>query len=238
MMTHPPIAKWRIDAALVPLAGGHRNAVLRTVGLQRNVVFKSTMRSRAAIEWLAAVQDTARRCGFVVPQMIRSASGRVVEDGWTCEDFIDGPHVTEDAMPTILPLVARFHNATADLVQRPGFLSSADLVTQSVGGDVDLDAMPPDLPDLVVRCRAAWQAMQGRQISVIHGDLNPANLIKCGDDHIALIDWDEARRDYCFHDVGALQDGDEGVRRARLAWEVACSWQIEPDHARRVAQRL
>jgi hypothetical protein len=53
-----------------------------------------------------------------------------------------------------------------------------------------------------------------------------------------LLDWDECRRDLVLFDLGHLSKVGTVERRALLAWEVACSWMIEPDHARRVAQRI
>ena len=41
-----------------------------------------------------------------------------------------------------------------------------------------------------------------------------------------------------FFDIAVLGAGSEKEQSARLAWEVACSWEIEPDHARQIASRL
>jgi hypothetical protein len=48
----------------------------------------------------------------------------------------------------------------------------------------------------------------------------------------------ECRRDLPLFDLGQMRVSDEVERRARLAWEVACSWLIEPNHAKEVAARL
>jgi len=50
-----------------------------------------------------------------------------------------------------------------------------------------------------------------------------------------FIDWDESRVDHAFFDfdlphLGAL---DEEQQKALVAWEVACSWTLEPEYARR-----
>lgn len=234
-MDRPPTAHWGVTADLQRLAGGHRNLAFRTLGLQRELVFKSTRRSPADIGWVLDVQHIARRSGFVVPLVIESLNNRIIEDGWTCETFIEGSQFTPDALPAILPQISAFHEATSGMAQRPGFLSSQALLEQAAGGDVDLDSMPPDLVSL---CRDAWRAVSTRSEAVVHGDLNAGNLLRCRDGRAALLDWDECRRDLTLFDLGQLRDDDKDGCRARLAWEIACSWQIEPDHARSLARRL
>lgn len=234
-MNIPKTEKWGVTATLIPLVGGHRNAAFRTSGLQQNLVFKSTRRSPAAIAWLLDVQEKARHAAFEVPQRLESLNGQLVEDGWTCEFYVDGTHLEEDALPEILPQILAFHEATADLEQRPGFQSSKALLDASSGGDVDLGAMPPEIAS---RCREAWQAVSDRREAVIHGDLNSGNVLRTDDGRIALLDWDESRRDKVLFDRGLLEVDDPAGTQARLAWEVACSWLIEPEHAHQVAARL
>lgn len=234
-MLRPPIERWNTSAELRPLPGGHRNLTYRTVGLDADLVFKSTRRTLSGIAWLQQVHHIARQSGFVVPSLLYSINGHLVEDGWTCESFVEGHPLSPADLPSLLPLVKRFHEATAQLPQRPGFLSSQELLVQVMGGDISLDAMPRDL---VARCRAAWHAVAGQREAVIHGDINASNTLRCPDGSIALIDWDECRRDLVLFDLGPLREGDDREQLARIAWEVACSWLIEPEHARKVAKHL
>ncbi|MGA0541174.1 phosphotransferase [Neotabrizicola sp. VNH66] len=231
----PPTERWDVQASLVRLAGGHRNLAFRTLGLRQDVVFKSTCRTAEQLAWLRPVQDIARACGFVVPGLRESRDGRLAEEGWTCEPFIAGAPVLPGDLAALVPQIRAFHAASADLPQRPGFLSVRALLDRTAGGDVDLTALPAPF---AARCRAAWQAVADREEAAVHGDLNPGNLILCPDGRTALIDWDECRRDLALFDLGALRPGDDDERMARLAWEVACSWQAEPEHGRRLAQRL
>ncbi|MEZ5796454.1 MAG: phosphotransferase [Paracoccaceae bacterium] len=231
----PPTGRWGIAAELRPLAGGHRNRAFRTIGLPQDLVFKSTRRPAAAVEWLLPVQALARACGLAVPHLRPSLAGNLVEQGWTCEDFLAGNPFSGKEMPAILPMIRQFHAAASDLPQRPGFLSSQDLIHQTCGGDVDLAFMPARL---VQACRAAWSALPAGPQTVIHGDLNPSNLLHCPDGGIALLDWDECRRDLAQFDLGQLAPPSAVEHRALLAWEVACSWAVEPAHARALARRL
>ncbi|MBO9472848.1 phosphotransferase [Shimia sp. R10_1] len=232
---HPPAHLWGISASLERLAGGHRNSVWRTVGLDRELVFKSTQRSEAAIAWVNTVQVIAREAGLHAPQMHRAQNGHWAAAGWLCEDFIAGQGLSpRDAQDLVDPLT-RFHARAKDIPQRPSFLSTADLLKQDAGGDVDLSAMPADL---VICCRSAWAAVQAGPATAIHGDIAAGNVLRAADGNLWLIDWDECRRDLPLYDQIAMADLGKESRRAHLAWEVACCWHREPTRARRLAENL
>lgn len=234
-MTLPPLHLWNVSADLVPLPGGHRNRAFRTTGLPADLVFKSTRRTPAALDWLADVHRLARDAGFVVPTLGTSVNGRLTEAGWTCEPFLPGTPFAPRDLHLIRPTLARFHLLAQSLPQRPGFLSSQELLFCDAGGDVDLAAMPAGL---AATCRAAWRALEGAPCGIVHGDLNPGNLIHGPDGRPVLLDWDECRRDLTLFDTGHLGPVSFVENRALIAWEVACSWLIEPEHARKTAARL
>jgi len=162
-------------------------------------------------------------------------NGNLVESGWTCETFILGTPVSIDDLPAIEPQISMFHELASHLPQRPGFLSSLALLEADAGGDVDFSAMPPEL---VATCRKAWHEMSKGRLSVVHGDLNPGNLLRCLDGRIAVLDWDECRQNLIVFDMGQLSKLGAATNRALLAWEVACSWVIEPGRALQIAKEL
>ncbi|MEL6642516.1 MAG: phosphotransferase [Pseudomonadota bacterium] len=217
------------------MAGGARNTVLRTVGLGRNLVFKTTTRGLDAIHWLTDVHRHAEDAGLVIPRYLPSLGGNLVEAGWTCEPLIEGQPFSTGDLPTIAPLIAAFHNATNAIAQRPGFRSSTDLLIEDTGGDVDLRTMPEPI---VTACRAAWARVADTPTGVVHGDLNPSNLIWTTDGRAALLDWDECRRDLALFDAVQVTKATADERAAALAWEVACCWCTEPERARKLAIKL
>jgi hypothetical protein len=229
---------WGTERVLGTLAGGHRNAAYLVLWGGERFVAKTTRRSEAQLRWLAPLQEAARRAGFLVPALIPSAQGRLVEEGWTLEPFLPGERLTRGDLPELLPQLGAFHRLSAHLPQRPGFAAARDLLTQDAGGDADLAATPPDLAE---RCRDAWRPFADAPLVGLHGDLNPDNLLRHPSGAVALLDWDEARVDAAFYDRTALL-GRTGVTasewRAFLAWEVAVSWTLEPAHAARVAAQL
>ncbi|WP_422048205.1 phosphotransferase [Shimia sp.] len=234
-MSHPPLHLWGIHAPLEELTGGHRNTVWRTRGLPKDLVLKSTQHSEAAMAWLAEVQAIARAAGLNVPHMRRSLSGAWIDEGWICEDFVEGAVIPPAAASDLSAPLNRFHEMSRAVSQRPGFCATADLLTRAAGGDVDLSQMPADI---VALCRAAWGAVQTTPLCVVHGDLAPGNLLRDPLGHLWLIDWDECRRDLPLFDRVMLEPMGPLMRRAHLAWEVACGWQREPEYARQLAQDL
>jgi aminoglycoside phosphotransferase (APT) family kinase protein len=72
----------------------------------------------------------------------------------------------------------------------------------------------------------------------VHGDLNSTNLLIGAAGQAILLDWDEARRDSPLFDTAVFRPRSPVLARARLAWEVATGWRLEPDYARALATRL
>jgi Ser/Thr protein kinase RdoA (MazF antagonist) len=129
------------------------------------------------------------------------------------------------------------HTSLRGFSQRPGFVSSIDLLDVDAGGDVDLTTMPAHA---VESCRTAWARLRGRETSVVHGDPGAENILVT-DDGVVLLDWDESRVDVPVLDLAALPEDasplEEDERwlaaQAASAWEAAVSWQLEPEYARR-----
>ncbi len=234
-MERPPLDAWGCSAPVVPIRGGQRNRAFRTTGLACDLVFKSTRRSEAALAWLAPVHDAAEGAGLRVPRLRPSRRGRLCEGGWTCEALIEGRPFPATRLAQLADPLAALHAACCALPQRPGFASARELMTLDDGGDMHLAALPGPVAETV---RDAWHALAHRPETAIHGDLNPGNLLQCPDGRIALLDWDESRRDLALFDLGQLGPVDSREWRAILAWEVACSWASEPAYAARVLKRL
>lgn len=235
---NPKLEAWGDELCVVRrLAGGHRNQVWLCAGPDGPLVAKSTRRSAAALAWLDPVHGRAEAAGFVVPRLVFTRNGALVADGWTLERWLEGRPVEGDDIPRVRSALAAFHQLGAAIGQRPGFATTHELIRRDASGDVDLDDLPLELRAV---CRDAWTALADMPLAAIHGDLSRDNILIAADGRPILLDWDEARRDATAFDWGALGEGCEPapLARARLAYEVACCWKIEPVRARALAARL
>jgi Ser/Thr protein kinase RdoA (MazF antagonist) len=113
--------------------------------------------------------------------------------GWETELL---RHLDREGMTVPVPIPTTDGRNFADglvvmTYQRPGRRSSADLLHAETGTKIDLGAMPAEG---VVRCRAIWTRLTGRERCVVHGDPTPGN-IRMTENRVALIDWAESRVD-------------------------------------------
>jgi Ser/Thr protein kinase RdoA (MazF antagonist) len=149
------------------------------------------------------------------------------------QTWLDGTPPAAADWPAVAAFLRRLHQVTTTWPQRPGSVSTRDLLTTDRGGDVDLSATPADA---VADCRRAWSRLQGSPQAVVHGDPGPAN-IRISTDGPGLLGWDEARVDYTDLDLAELPASQLPLprltlaRQAATAWEAANGWIIEPSYA-------
>ena len=223
----PPAGIWPGLSAIRPLPGGARNSVWHardTAG--RDWVLKSTTHSEAALAWLDPVFAAARGAGLIVPEPARTPDGRRAPGGWCAEPFVEGRPGTPADLVRLGERLAAFHAATRALPPRPGLPDAAEI------------ALPDGLSSSVkAALRSALAPMNGAATGAIHGDLNPGNLIETPTGP-ALIDWDEARRDWLFLDQIATRPASPAEARAALAVEILSCLGPEPERAAELTQRL
>jgi Ser/Thr protein kinase RdoA (MazF antagonist) len=226
---------------IAPLTGGVRNEVwLARRGARRFAVRRSS-RSEAALDWeLDLLAHLGGQLG--VPRVVPADDGRRHVGGVVVQHFIDGrpPRYTGE-WQQVMHLLGAVHELTAGWPQRPGFASARDLLVADRGGDVVLDAMPPDAVRAV---RRAWRPILTGPECVIHADVGGGNIL-VEDGRVTLLDWDEARVDVPWFDFAFLPEDvptpspvdRETLVTAGLAWEAATCWAPEPDYAaRRLAE--
>jgi Ser/Thr protein kinase RdoA (MazF antagonist) len=185
-------------------------------------------RSDADLAWETELLRHLEREGMAVPVPIQTTDGRDFADGLVVMTYVEGgPPETEADWRRVAETLRDLHRLTHDWPQRPGWRSSLDLLHAEIGTKVDLGAMPLEA---VVRCRAAWARLTGRERCVVHGDPNPGN-IRMNADRVALIDWDESRVDVPdldlalpYNAAGLDDDAHDVAAQARAAWEAAVCW--------------
>ncbi|NUB43812.1 phosphotransferase [Fertoebacter nigrum] len=210
------LAAWGDVAVQGPLAGGARSALWRVEVNGQACVARRNAEGVAALRWLARVLAAAQASGLVVPMPCPARDGRLAVAGWTVEPYLAGQSALPAELPALAAPLARFHRRTAGFPQRPGW-------------------HPPGLPQGVgAQVRRVWP--EGRQ-AVIHGDLHAGNVLRLPCGRLALLDWEEARRDAPAIDRAALA-GFAGQRRLHAAVEVLACWRAEPARARAMARTL
>jgi Ser/Thr protein kinase RdoA (MazF antagonist) len=228
------LSVWGPVTVVGRLGGGHRNEVLELRRSGERLVCRITHRSEASLEWELELMGFLGNHGFGVPEVVPTDTGQLQVDGMVVQRWLPGRPPTGFDWPAVAEELRRLHALTAGYPQRPDFLSTADLLTEDRGGDVDLSAMPPEA---VAACRAAWALLDGPH-TVVHGDPCAAN-VRVGEAGIGFLDWDEARVDQPDLDLADLPGielpaGRNRIARAAVdAWEAAAGWRLEPTYARR-----
>lgn len=222
------LIQWGDVVRLERLAGGVANDVWSVRINGQLAVARRGGRNDADLAWETDLLKHLDHEGLIVPVPIPTVDGRLFADGVVVMTYVEGrPPVTEADWRRVADTLRRLHQLTLGWPQRPGWRSSTDLLHAETGTRINLGAMPPEG---VVRCRAAWARLVGRQTSVVHGDPNPRN-IRLTADRVALIDWDEAHVDVPDLDLvlphNAAGFDDEALdiaTQAWAAWSAAVCW--------------
>jgi Ser/Thr protein kinase RdoA (MazF antagonist) len=188
-------------------------------------------RSDADLDWETTLLQHLDRHGLAVPVPIPTTDGRLFAEGLVVMTYLEGgPPETEADWRRVADTLRELHRLTAGWPQRPDWRSSTDLLHASTGTRIDLGRMPAEA---VMRCRAAWARLAGRETCVVHGDPNPRN-VRMTAERVALIDWDESHVDVPDLDLalphnaaGFDEDAHDIAAQASAAWEAAVCWDDE-----------
>ncbi|TDX79631.1 phosphotransferase family enzyme [Neorhizobium sp. R1-B] len=227
------LRQWGEDAVRIePLTGGVANDVWTVRVHGQIAVGRLGSRTDADLAWETHLLQHLNRKGMTVPVPVPATGGCLFVDGLVVMKYVEGgPPETMSDWRRVADALRELHRLTQGWPQRPGWRSSTDLLGAETGTRINLAAMPPEG---VIRCRAAWARLIGRETCVVHGNPNnPAN-VRMTADRVALIDWDESHVDVPDLDLvlpGNAADLDDGTHdiaeQASAAWEAAVCWQDE-----------
>ena len=227
------LGKWGEDAVRIePLTGGVANDVWRVRIRGQVAVGRLGSRSDVDLAWETALLQHLDREGMAVPVPIPTSDGRLFANGLVVMKYMEGgPPETQSDWRRVADTLRELHRLTHGWPQRPGWLSSTDLLHAETGTRINLSAMPPEA---VIRCRAAWARLVGRRTCVVHGNPNNPGNIRMTGEQVALIDWDESHVDVPDLDLvlpgnaAGLDDGAHDIAaQASAAWEAAVCWRDE-----------
>ncbi|TAV72742.1 phosphotransferase enzyme family protein [Rhizobium leguminosarum] len=227
------LRQWGEDAVRIErLTGGVANDVWSVRVHGQIAVARLGSRSDADLAWEAELLQYLDREGMTVPVPIPTTDGRLFANGLVVMKYMEGrPPETGSDWRRVADTLRDLHRLTQGWPQRPGWRSSRDLLHTETGTRINLTAMPPEA---VIRCRAAWARLVGRQTCVVHGNPNSPGNVRMTADRVALIDWDESHVDVPDLDLvlpdnaADLDDGAHDIAaQASAAWEAAVCWQDE-----------
>ncbi len=227
------LGQWGKSAArIASLTGGVANDVWSVRVDGQIAVGRLGSRTDADLAWETELLLHLAREGMTVPVPIPTTDGRFFVDGLVVMKYIEGePPKTRGDWRRVADTLRELHRLTQGWPQRPGWRSSADLLHVETGTRINLAAMPYEG---VIRCRAAWARLAGRQTCVVHGNPNNPGNVRMTADRVALIDWDESHVDVPDLDLvlpenaADLDDGAYDIAaQASAAWEAAVCWRDE-----------
>ncbi|WP_064684590.1 phosphotransferase enzyme family protein [Rhizobium bangladeshense] len=227
------LRQWGEDAVRIErLTGGVANDVWSVRVHGQTAVGRLGYRTDADLAWEAELIQYLDSEGMHVPVPIPTTDGRLFANGLVVMKYMEGgPPETESDWCRVADTLRELHRLTQGWPQRPGWRSSIDLLHVETGTRIDLAAMPPEG---VIRCRAAWAQLIGRQRCVVHGNPNSPGNIRMTADRVALIAWDESHVDVPDLDLalpgnaaGLDDEAHDIAAQAFAAWEAAVCWQDE-----------
>lgn len=132
------------------------------------------------VTWAAALHAQMREDGFRIARPLPARGGGwISDDGWSASTWLEGGHDYRGQVETCIGAVERYH-AALRAVPRPSFLATLDNPFSRADRDAFGDrpgSVHPELERQVDQLYALRQPLVGLPDQLIHGDLNPSNLL-------------------------------------------------------------
>jgi uncharacterized protein (TIGR02569 family) len=175
------------DGEPVPLPGGEERTY--KVG---NAVLKQLHRGSAVVtSWTADLHAGIREDGFRVARPLPTPGGGwITDDGWSAWTFLDGHHDYRGRIGECVAAITRYHVALR-AYPRPAFIDTVDdpfrRADRHAFGDRP-SQIHPVLAEQVDALYAIRKPLVGLPDQLIHGDLNPGNVLLSAGQPPAIID--------------------------------------------------
>jgi hypothetical protein len=137
-------------------------------------------RSLDLVPWIAEFSTTVPQVGFRLPRPVQLPDGRwITADGWTAWTHVAGRHATRTDVPECIGGIVALHQALQTVPLHPLLRCN-----ESTFGRADTacwgekpDQVHPEVEPLVDALYASRRPVTGLQDQLIHGDLNPENIL-------------------------------------------------------------
>lgn len=190
-----------LDGAVAAAFGVDREAVLLAGGEGRTYRAGDVVLRReddpVEAAWVADLFNQIRPDGFRVPRPVQARDGGWIASGeWSAWAFVEGRPATRQDAPEVARAIDAFHAALAS-VPCPEHLARRDLpydrADRWAWGELPPDAHPR-LVEPLRRLAAVRRPLAGLRDQLIHGDLNPENVLVAPGLPPAIIDMAPYRR--------------------------------------------
>ena len=174
-----------LDEAVARAFGVERSAVLLPGGEGRAYRAGDVVLRREADEagaaWTAELFASLAADGFRVARpLLTQEGGWIAPGGWSAWTFLEGRAATRDDLARVVPAVDAFHAALAGVPYGEGLR-----LGDHAFGRADLGAWAEQIPSvsesriatLLARLAEVRRPVHGLRDQLIHGDLNPDNIL-------------------------------------------------------------
>lgn len=143
-------------------------------------------------QWIAAFSAELPQTGFRVPRPRATLDGRwITPDGWTACSYLEGRHATAADVPECIAGIRAFHAALSAIPAHPLMDDNRTPWGQAHRGCWGEwpARVPPQLRPLVDQLYALRRSVGELRWQLIHGDLNPENILIAPGQAPALLDF-------------------------------------------------
>jgi hypothetical protein len=193
MELNETIKRFGVDGEQIKLPGGS----VETFRVQ-NVVFKpieetslENNHSLALAGWIAEFSSTLPQNGFRIPKGVPTIDGKwITEDCWTGWTFVEGAHATKEDIPQCIEAINAFHKTLKDISKNP--LMDDNRTAWGKANEMCLGDKPesvnPLLQPYIDKLYELRKPVETEN-QLIHGDLNPENILIAPNLPPAFIDF-------------------------------------------------
>ncbi len=169
------LAKFNLRGNPEPLPGGEGRAY-RVNGTVLKHIHND---SREYWNWIAETSARIQPRGFRMSKPLPTTGGDwITPEGWCAWTFLEGTHNYENSTPEIIKAVTAFHEAYA-AVPRPEFLDADNPYMRAdtyAWGNMP-ERIHEDLKGMVRLLYSLRKPVGELRDQIIHGDLNPGNIL-------------------------------------------------------------
>jgi len=170
------LKQFGIDGEIIFLPGGEERTY-RVGNIVLKHLYKDTLEYSLQIsEWFSKIKED----GFRIPRPILTIDGKwVTENRWSAWTFLEGNHDYNDHIKKTIDAIIAFHKALKGL-PKPKFLEIVDspyIKADKYAWENIPNQIHSDVKEMVQKLYKVRKSVDGLENQLIHGDLNPDNIL-------------------------------------------------------------